>query len=171
MPPPVPRQILNDATILALPERWISVLVTSSGSMFFSPEVRSASTAVGATFCGGAGGGGGGGGAGVGTPLPVPLATPFGSPPSTPSGSPYCSLPAPGAVSTIFSGSFTGWTVSVTFFLVGAFFLTASGFLAPLSGGGGGGGANPPSEIRPLGSSSFSTSQIDLIHIVITIAA
>ena len=48
------RHSLNAPTSFVLPERMISVLVTSFGMMFFSPAIRDASSAVGATICGGA---------------------------------------------------------------------------------------------------------------------
>src|SRR5690349_9462605 len=62
MLPPRSMHTFTGTISWVLPERWISVLVTSSGMMFLSPETRWASSAVGAMFCGGAGGGGGGGG-------------------------------------------------------------------------------------------------------------
>src|SRR5262245_1409228 len=75
--PDADKQILNEATIFALPDRPISVLVTSSGWIILSPEIRFASTAVGATFCGATGlGGGAGSGFGCGTPPPRPSAAP-----------------------------------------------------------------------------------------------
>src|SRR5262249_7097348 len=101
--------------------------------MFFSPAIRLASSAVGGTFCGGAGGGDGGGGAAT-TPLRSPPTTPPSTPPSTPLGSPV----SIGGATSCFS-IFTGWTMSRTFTFFGVI-VTSLGFTPPLGGGGGGGG-------------------------------
>src|SRR4051812_24455344 len=140
----------------SLPERLISVLVTSSGTMFFSPAIRSASSAAGVTVWGAGGGGGGGGGGGAATtPLRSPPATPPSTPPSTPLGSPTST----GAATSCFS-IFTGWTMSLTFTFLGVIW-TSLGFTPPLGGGGGGGGGAPIARSTEfLGRSSCSTSQI-----------
>src|SRR5215475_803695 len=147
---------------LSLPDRLISVLVTSSGTMFFSPAIRLASSAVGGTFCGGAGGGGGGGGGGAATtPLRSPPTAPPSTPPSTPLGSPL----SIGGATSCFS-IFTGWTMSRTFTFLGVI-VTSLGLTPPLGGGGGGGGGGAIARSTPvLGRSSCSMSQIVLIHIV-----
>src|SRR6476661_2105004 len=118
--PATVRHSLKLPTMRSLPERWISVLVTSSGLMFFSPAIREPSSSVGGTFCGGAGGGGGGGGGGGAPATPLmsppttPPATPPTSPPSTPLGSPWSS--------TFWTSCFsilTGWTMSLTLIFFG----------------------------------------------------
>src|SRR5215470_19006836 len=146
---------LNEPTICVLPERWISVLVTSSGTMFFSPAVRDASSAVGATICGGAGGGGGGGGGG-GAPS-TPLGSPFSWPPSWPVSTPFGSAFDCCCTCSRFS-IFTGWTMSLTLIFFGTT-CWSLGLAPPLGGGGGGGGggANAMSDV-PFGGSSCSIS-------------
>src|SRR5262245_29713311 len=147
---------------LSLPDRLISVLVTSSGTMFFSPPMRSASSAVGATFWGGAGGGGGGGGGGAATtPLRSPPATPPSTPPSTPLGSPVST----GGATSCFS-ILTGCTMSRTRIFFGVI-VTSCGFTPPLGGGGGGGGGGAIARSTVLlGRSSCSMSQIVFTHMV-----
>src|SRR5262245_25480187 len=133
--------------------------------MFFSPEIRLASSAVGGTFCGGAGGGGGGGGGGAATtPVRSPPTAPPSTPPSTPLGSPASTT---GGAS--FCSIFTGWTMSRTFTFFGVI-VTSLGFTPPLGGGGGGGGGGAMARSTALlGRSSCSRSQIVFTHIVVKI--
>src|SRR5688572_17942125 len=154
-------QILKLPMILSLPDRWISVLVTSSGTICFSPAMREPSSIVGGTFCGGAGGGGGGGGGGAPT---TPLMSPPTTPPATPPSSPPSS-PSVWPTSSIFCGSFfsilTGWTMSLTLTFFG-WSCWVCGFAPPLGGGGGGGGGGATARSTlVLGRSSISISQID----------
>src|SRR5215510_680858 len=162
MLPSAVRHSLKLPISLSLPDRLISVLVTSSGTMFFSPEIRLASTVVGAPLWGGAGGGGGGGGGGAATtPLRSPPTAPPSTPPSTPLGSPVST----GGATSCFS-IFTGWTMSRTLTFFGVI-VTSLGFTPPLGGGGGGGGGGAMARSTAfLGRSSCSTSQIVLTHIV-----
>src|SRR5262249_4852566 len=147
---------------LSFPDRLVSVLGTSFGKIFLSPETRLSSSAVGATFCGGAGGGGGGGGGGAATtPLRSPPATPPSTPPSTPVGSPV----ATGGGASCFS-IFTGCTMSLTRIFFGVI-CTSCGFTPPFGGGGGGGGGGAMARSTVFfGRSSCSMSQIVLIHMV-----
>src|SRR5688500_14441410 len=133
------RHSLKLPMMRSLPERWISVFVTSSGLMFLSPEMREPSSSVGGTFCGGAGGGGGGGGGGGApiTPLRSPPTTPPATPPSTPPSTPAAS-PASSTLVSCFS-ILTGWTMSLTLIFFGVIW-TSCGFAPPGGGGGGGGG-------------------------------
>src|SRR4051812_30369035 len=139
-PVPSPLRLMHSlklAMILSLPERWISVFVTSSGAIIFSPAIREPSSIAGGTFCGGAGGGGGGGGGGGAptTPPTTPPATPPSSPPTSPLGSPFSSVVWTASCFSIL----TGWTMSLTLIFLGVM-VCSCGFAPPGGGGGGGGG-------------------------------
>src|SRR3984885_5978605 len=162
MSPPTVRHSLNEPITRSFPDRWISVFVTSSGTMFLSPAMREPSSNVGGTICGGAGGGGGGGGGGGAptTPPTTPPATPPSSPPTSPLGSPLSSVC--GATSCF--SILTGWTMSRTLIFFG-WIWTSCGFAPPGGGGGGGGGGGATAgPIVVFGGSGCSRSQIVLIH-------
>src|SRR4051794_16599318 len=165
MSPETVRHSLNEPITRSLPERWISVFVTSSGTIILSPAMREPSSIVGGTFCGGAGGGGGGGGGGAPiTPLRSPPTTPPTTPPSTPPSSPFGSPLSSTSLTSCFS-ILTGWTMSLTLIFFGVIW-TSCGFAPPLGGGGGGGGGGATARsIVVLGRSSCSMSQIVLAHI------
>src|SRR5580698_6679289 len=109
--PSTVRHSLNEPTTRFLPERWISILVTSVGSIILLPAIREPSSICGATFCGGDGGGGGGGGGAPSAPLMSPPTTPPSTPPSSPPSTPATSVDS--CLTSCFS-IFTGWTMSFT---------------------------------------------------------